>query len=79
MKGKSIRVTSKEMKDVLYKLFVKYKFTEEKARLLAKVHTESTLDGVHSHGINRLPLFIDYVEKGLVKIDADYQCDKVYK
>lgn len=59
------------MQKTLYKLFCNYSFTEEKARLLARVYTESTLDGVNSHGINRVPLFIDYVEKGLVKIDAE--------
>ncbi|MBD0778913.1 3-dehydro-L-gulonate 2-dehydrogenase [Maribacter sp. ANRC-HE7] len=66
-----MRITSEQMQDVFYKLFVKYEFAEGKAKLLAKVFTESTLVGVNSHGINRLPLFIDYVEKGLVKIDAE--------
>lgn len=71
MTEKAIRITSKEMQQLFYKVFVKYKFTEEKAKLLADVYTESTLVGVNSHGINRLPLFIEYVEKGLVKIDAE--------
>ena len=66
-----MRITSKQMQDVLYKLFVKYNFTDEKAKLMAKVHTESTLVGVNSHGINRVPRFIEYVENGLVKIDAE--------
>ena len=39
--------------------------------LLAKVYAESTIDGVFSHGINRVPLFIEYVEKGLVKINNE--------
>jgi len=59
------------MQEVLYKLFVKYRFSEEKAALLARVHTESSLDGVSSHGLNRVPLFIEYVEKGLVKVEAE--------
>lgn len=71
MTDKAIRVAPDQMRDVLYKLFLKYKFSEEKAKLMADVHTESTLDGVNSHGINRVPLFIEYVEKGLVKIDAE--------
>ena len=71
MTEKSIRITSKEMQDLFYKVFVKYKFTNEKAKLLANVYTESTLVGVNSHGINRLPLFIEYVGKGLIKIDAE--------
>ena len=71
MTEKTIRITSKQMQDVLYKLFLKYKFTKERAKLMANVYTESTLVGVYSHGINRLPLFIEYVENGLVKIDAE--------
>ena len=71
MIGKTIQIAPKQMQDVLYKLFVKYKFTEEKAKLLAEVYTESTLVGVNSHGINRLPLFIEYIENGIVKIDAE--------
>ena len=38
---------------------------------MANVYTESTLVGVNSHGINRVPLFIEYVENGVVKIDAE--------
>lgn len=66
-----MRISSQQMQEVLFKLFVKYRFTEEKAKLLADVYTESTLVGVNSHGINRLPLFIEYVEKGVVKIDTE--------
>jgi len=68
---KSLRISAEKMHNVLYTLFVKYKFTEEKAKLLANVFTESTLVGVSSHGINRVPLFIEYVENGLIKIDAE--------
>jgi 3-dehydro-L-gulonate 2-dehydrogenase len=66
------------MLDVLFKLFLKHGFTEEKARTLAKVHTESTLDGVNSHGINRVPLFIEYVEKGVVKVDAEAEQSETF-
>ena len=65
------KITAKKMQDILYKLFLKYKFSKEKAQLMANVHTESTLLGVNSHGINRVPLFIEYVKKGIIKIDAE--------
>tara|TARA_R110002096_G_scaffold44354_4_gene119225 strand:+ start:12849 stop:13853 length:1005 start_codon:yes stop_codon:yes gene_type:complete len=60
-----------QMQHVLYKLFKKHQFSEEKAKLMAKVFAENTLAGVNSHGINRVPLFIEYVEKGIIKIDAE--------
>lgn len=71
MTESTIRIEHQKMCDVLYKLFLKYKFTEKKALLMANEYTESTLVGVNSHGINRVPLFIEYVEKGIVKIDAE--------
>ena len=64
-------IQSDRLQDVLNKLFLKHNFTEKKAKLLAKTHMESTLDGVNSHGINRVPLFIKYIEKGLINVDAE--------
>lgn len=66
-----VQIQAKEMQDVLFNLFLKYKFTEEKSRILSQVYTESTLNGVNSHGINRVPMFIDYIEKELIKVDLE--------
>ena len=59
------------MKQVLHQLFLKYHFSEDKAAFLAKVYAESTADGIFSHGINRVPLFIKYIEKGVVDVYAE--------
>ena len=66
-----MRISYEHMQEVLFNLFKKYNFTDEKATIMAGVFTENTLAGVNSHGINRVPLFIKYVEKGLVKVDAE--------
>ncbi|MEO0897156.1 MAG: 3-dehydro-L-gulonate 2-dehydrogenase [Bacteroidota bacterium] len=66
-----LNLTAKEMEEVLFSLFTKYDFTEPKARLLAEVHTQNTLFGINSHGINRVPRFLDYVKKGLVKVETE--------
>jgi 3-dehydro-L-gulonate 2-dehydrogenase len=66
-----MKLQSTEIEQTLFKLFLKYRFTEEKAAFLAKIYTESTLDGVYSHGINRVPLFIEYVRNGSVRVDAE--------
>lgn len=60
-----------EMNEVLFKLFCKYEFSNNKAQTLAEVHTENTLRGVHSHGINRVPFFIQCVKNGVVKTDSE--------
>jgi len=61
-------IRASEMATTLYEIFKKYDFSESNARHLAKVHTTNTLHGVNSHGINRVPLFIDYVKKGIIKV-----------
>lgn len=73
MTSNTVRIPSSQMQDVLFSLFLKHGFKEAKAKILARVHTESTLDGVNSHGINRVPLFIEYVEEGVVKVNAEAQ------
>lgn len=59
------------MQNVLYTLFLKHHFQEERARLLTSTFSENSLAGVNSHGLNRVPRFIDYVERGFVKTDAE--------
>ena len=71
MTEQTVRYSFKEIEDVLYKLFLKYEFSEARAQLLAKVHTESTLMGVSSHGVNRVSRFINYIEKGIVNVNAN--------
>ncbi|MEM9885750.1 MAG: 3-dehydro-L-gulonate 2-dehydrogenase [Bacteroidota bacterium] len=66
-----LTITSREMKSVLFELFRKYQFKDDKALLLANIHTENTLHGVNSHGIDRVPQFIDHIEKGLIQIHAE--------
>jgi 3-dehydro-L-gulonate 2-dehydrogenase len=42
-------------------------FNPDEALTLAGIFTETTFDGVFSHGINRFPRFIGDVKKGIVK------------
>lgn len=41
-------------------------FSPDQSSELARVFTESTMDGVFSHGINRFPRFIEDVKQGIV-------------
>jgi 3-dehydro-L-gulonate 2-dehydrogenase len=66
-----MKIQFDDMRQVLLDLFLKYDFSREKAGLLAGTYAESTLGGINSHGINRVPLFIEYIENGSVKIDEE--------
>jgi len=54
------------LKDKLSEILKKHTFSEEEASMIALIFTESTFDGVFSHGINRFPRFIHDVENGIV-------------
>lgn len=62
-----MRVPFDEMKSVIKDVFMKYGLDERKAEICARVHTETSRDGVFSHGTNRVPRFADYLKKGWVK------------
>lgn len=62
-----MRVSFEEMKNAIALAFTRAGLSAETAELCAKVHTESSRDGVYSHGLNRVPRFVSKVRKGWVK------------
>ncbi len=40
------------------------------ASVCARVHAESTRDGVNSHGVNRVPRFVEFIHKGWIDLRA---------
>ncbi|HEY8782462.1 MAG TPA: 3-dehydro-L-gulonate 2-dehydrogenase [Mucilaginibacter sp.] len=56
-----------EFKRVLLSL----KFSEGKAEICATIFAENSRDGVYTHGLNRFPSFVEYINVGLVSPDAE--------
>ncbi len=59
------------MKATIKSAFLKAGMSEEKAEICARIHTESSRDGVYSHGLNRVERFVDYIGKGWVDVNAE--------
>lgn len=51
-------------------VLLKTGFTKERAEQIATVFTNNSVDGVYSHGVNRFPRFVEYVQKGFVQKEA---------
>lgn len=66
-----IRVLYEEMRSEFVRILLKYGFTPEKAEKCASIFAANTLDGISSHGINRFPRFIRYIEKGYIDVHAE--------
>jgi 3-dehydro-L-gulonate 2-dehydrogenase len=65
-----MRLSFQKIQKTLFETLIKYNFNKEKAKILANIFTESSLDGVYSHGLNRFPRFIQNVKDGIVQVDA---------
>ena len=66
-----MRLDYSEIEPVLKTILLKQGFTADRAGLCAQLITETSLDGVYSHGVNRFLLFIEHVQKGIVKPNND--------
>lgn len=66
-----MRLEYSEIEEVLNAVLLKNGFGAERASLCARLFTETTLDGVYSHGLNRFPLFVDAVQREIVRLDRE--------
>ena len=73
-----MRLSFEEVKSEIKRVFMKYGLTEKKADICAQIHTESTNDGIYSHGTNRVARFVDYIQRGWVDVNADPTLEKDY-
>ena len=65
------RIQFSEMKSTIKQAFLNAGMPEEKAETCARIHTESSRDGVYSHGLNRVERFVEYLNKGWVDAHAE--------
>jgi 3-dehydro-L-gulonate 2-dehydrogenase len=66
-----LRIPATKMEETIRQAFIKAGMSETKAAICAQIHMESSLDGVYSHGLNRVERFVDYLHKGWVDAQAD--------
>lgn len=65
-----------EVEKVLKNGLLKHGVSEEVAADCAKLLVENSLDGIYSHGVNRYPRLISYLEKGYIKPNNKPECIK---
>ncbi len=59
------------MNAIFLSILLKEGMQQEKAKKCAEVFTSNSIDGVYTHGVNRFPRFIEYIQKGYVDIQAE--------
>lgn len=59
------RVTIDHLQEVIKQVLLRAGLAPEDATECARIHAESTRDGVSSHGLNRIPRLVDLSCAGL--------------
>ena len=61
-----MRLDYAEIEQALNSVLLSKGFDAGEASLCTRLFAETTLDGVYSHGLNRFPVFVDAVQRGIV-------------
>ena len=64
------RIPFNELKAEFKRVLMKKGCDEAKADLSAQLMTETSCDGVYSHGVNRFPRVVEYIDKGYIDLKA---------
>ena len=65
------RIQFQELKAEFKRVLIKKGCDEASADLSAQLMTETSCDGVYSHGVNRFPRFVEQIRKGDIVVDAE--------
>ena len=65
-----LRVPYQDLLDTVRRVLTNLGFEPERAALCARLFTETTCDGVYTHGLNRFPRFVGMIKRGFVDIHA---------
>ncbi|HWR45643.1 3-dehydro-L-gulonate 2-dehydrogenase [Sporomusa sp.] len=65
-----MRIAFAEMQAEFKRVLVNRGFSDEMAAESARLMTETSCDGVYSHGVNRFPRVVEYIDKGYIDVKA---------
>ncbi|TBL75165.1 3-dehydro-L-gulonate 2-dehydrogenase [Paenibacillus thalictri] len=65
-----MRVPYEQLYGEFRRVLLKEGFSVERAELSSTLFAEASRDGVHSHGLNRFPVYLEYIRKGFIDIHA---------
>ncbi|WP_345950937.1 MULTISPECIES: 3-dehydro-L-gulonate 2-dehydrogenase [unclassified Mucilaginibacter] len=66
-----MRVPFETLQAEFKRVLLSLNFSSEKAQQCATLFAENSRDGVYTHGLNRFPVFVQYVKDGLVHPHAE--------
>ncbi|NYZ13885.1 3-dehydro-L-gulonate 2-dehydrogenase [Azospirillum sp. RWY-5-1] len=64
------RIPFSDMKAEFKRVLLKKGTPEESAELSARLIAETSCDGIYSHGVNRFPRVVEYIDRGYIDVSA---------
>lgn len=61
-----MKIPFEKLQAEFLRVLLKQDFDAEKAAHCATIFAENSRDGVYTHGLNRFPTFVDYIQQGLI-------------
>lgn len=65
-----MRIKAEVMLEEFVRILVSRGYSEDIAEESAQNFLKNSLDGIYSHGVNRFPRVVEYIDKGYIKVDA---------
>ena len=72
---KMMRVPYETMVNEFKRVLAKKGFAQDRAEAAAEIFAQNSLAGVYSHGLNRFPRVVEYLEKGEIDPDIVATCE----
>lgn len=73
-----MRIDYNDFKETIEQALINAGLTLEQADLVAQIHSSTALDGIYSHGLNRIPVFIKAVKNGWVNLNGKLELRKAF-
>lgn len=71
-----MRIPFEQLRTEFERVLLSLDFEAHKAADCAQIFAENSRDGVYSHGLNRFPVFVQYIKEGLIKPGAEPALDQ---
>lgn len=69
-----ITVSPEAMQKEFMRVLTSRRMPRERAQTCASIFTANTAEGVFTHGVYRFPRFVEYIDKEIIRVDADPVC-----
>lgn len=66
-----VYISKEDMFATFKRILLQYGFLDTKASTCANIFTQNSLDGVYTHGVNRFPRFIKYLQNNWIQPNAE--------